>query len=79
MARTNVGLCYGMLGDHLAAARHHQEALRIAIQLQSFSGQSISVGNLGALTKLTTPSRIIVCVRRLSSEPKFFSSGWLRR
>jgi tetratricopeptide (TPR) repeat protein len=49
MARTNVGLCYGMLGDHLAAARHHQEALRIAIQLQSFSGQSISVGNLGAL------------------------------
>ena len=46
MARTNVGLCYGMLGDHLAAARHHQEALRIAIQLQSFSGQSISVGNL---------------------------------
>lgn len=49
MAHTNLGLCHGMIGDQLTAARHHQEALRIAISLQSFSGQSISVGNLGAL------------------------------
>ena len=49
MASTNLGLCYGALGDALASARHHQDALRIAISLQSFSGQSISVGNLGSL------------------------------
>ena len=49
MASTNLGLCYGAIGDALASARHHQDALRIAISLQSFSGQSISVGNLGSL------------------------------
>ena len=49
MASTNLGLCHGAMGDALASARHHQDALRIAISLQSFSGQSISVGNLGSL------------------------------
>ena len=49
MASTNLGLCYGAIGDALASARHLQNALRIAISLQSFSGQSISVGNLGSL------------------------------
>ncbi|KAJ1446114.1 hypothetical protein M885DRAFT_625538 [Pelagophyceae sp. CCMP2097] len=49
VASTNLGLCHGALGDALAAARHHQEALRVAIALQSSSGQSIAVGNLGSL------------------------------
>ena len=38
MASTNLGLCYGALGDALASARHHQDALRIAIALQRGPG-----------------------------------------
>lgn len=49
VAHTNLGLCFTWLDDALAAARHYQDALRLAIQLQSQSGQSIAVGNLGAL------------------------------
>ena len=49
VAATNLGLCYGLLGDFGVATAQHQEALRVAIRLQSFSGQSIAVGNLGLL------------------------------
>lgn len=49
VANTNLGLCFAMLGDMDAAAKHHQEALKVAIKLQSFSGQGIAVGNLGLL------------------------------
>ena len=49
VAHTNLGLCLAWMDDALAAARHHQDALRLAIELQSQSGQSIAVGNLGAL------------------------------
>jgi tetratricopeptide (TPR) repeat protein len=49
VAATNLGLCYGLLGDFDVATAQHQEALRVAIRLQSFSGQSIAVGNLGLL------------------------------
>lgn len=49
VAHTNLGLCLGLLQENQAAAQHHQDALRIAIRLQSFSGQSISAGNLGLL------------------------------
>lgn len=52
-AFTNLGLCATWLGDVLAAARHHQDALRLAIQLQSRSGQCVAVGNLGALALST--------------------------
>ena len=48
-AFTNLGLCRGALGDADGAARHHQDALRLAIELESSSGQSIAVGNLGSL------------------------------
>lgn len=53
VAHSNLGLCFGMLRDWAQAGQHHQEALRIAIKLQTLYGQSIAVGNLGllALTK----------------------------
>ena len=49
VANTNLGLAYGMLGEVNAAAKHHQDALRIAIKMQTLYGQSIAVGNLGLL------------------------------
>ncbi len=49
VANTNLGLCYGMSGDINASAKHHQDALRIAIKMQTLYGQSIAVGNLGLL------------------------------
>jgi tetratricopeptide (TPR) repeat protein len=38
-----------MIGDIAASARHHQDALRISIKMQTLYGQSIAVGNLGML------------------------------
>jgi len=52
VAHTNLGLCLGILGDLTQAAKHHQEALRIAIKMQTLYGQSIAVGNLGTLAVL---------------------------
>lgn len=49
VANTNLGLCFALLEDMDAATKHHQEALKVAIKLQSFSGQGIAVGNLGLL------------------------------
>lgn len=49
VANTNLGLAYGMLGEINASAKHHQDALRIAIKMQTLYGQSIAVGNLGLL------------------------------
>jgi hypothetical protein len=43
VASCNLGVCHGWLGDHAAATAQHQEALRCAISLQSFSGQSLAV------------------------------------
>eukprot|EP01041_Mallomonas_annulata_P000606 gene606-1170_t len=49
VAHTNLGLCFGMIGDITNAAKHQQDALRIAIKMQTLYGQSIAVGNLGML------------------------------
>uniref|UniRef100_K3WJS9 MalT-like TPR region domain-containing protein n=1 Tax=Globisporangium ultimum (strain ATCC 200006 / CBS 805.95 / DAOM BR144) TaxID=431595 RepID=K3WJS9_GLOUD len=49
VAHLNLGLTYGSLNDPNEAARHHQEALRLAIRLNSTYGQSLAVGNLGLL------------------------------
>ena len=49
VAHTNLGLSYAMLNDITNSARHHQDALRIAIKMQTLYGQSIAVGNLGML------------------------------
>lgn len=49
VANTNLGLCLGMLGDINQSAKYHQDALRIAIKMQTLYGQSIAVGNLGLL------------------------------
>jgi len=49
VAHTNLGLCLGMMGDIVKSAQHHQDALRVAIKMQTLYGQSIAVGNLGAL------------------------------
>jgi tetratricopeptide (TPR) repeat protein len=58
VANTNLGISLGMRNDVGPAAKYHQDALRIAIKMQTLYGQSIAVGNLGmlALTKkdLTT-------------------------
>lgn len=49
VAHLNLGLAYGSLNDPNEAARHHQEALRLSIRLNSSYGQSLAVGNLGLL------------------------------
>lgn len=49
VAHTNIGLVFGSLDRGAEAAKHHQEALRLAIKLQSTYGQAIAVGNLGLL------------------------------
>lgn len=49
VANTNLGLCYAMIGDVIQGAKHQQDALRIAIKMQTLYGQSIAVGNLGML------------------------------
>jgi tetratricopeptide (TPR) repeat protein len=49
VSSTNLGLCYGILGDIALSGQNHQEALRTAIKMQTLYGQSISVGNLGLL------------------------------
>jgi tetratricopeptide (TPR) repeat protein len=49
VAHTNLGLALTDLGLHVEAAKHHQDALRLAIRLQSTHGQSVAVGNLGML------------------------------
>ncbi|CAK4174509.1 unnamed protein product [Aphanomyces euteiches] len=49
VAHTNLGLTCGSLGQFADAAKHHQEALRLAIRLASAYGQSLAVGNLGLL------------------------------
>ena len=52
VASANLGLCYAMLGDIVQAAKFQQDALRIAIKMQTLYGQSIAVGNLGMLAML---------------------------
>ncbi len=49
VANTNLGITIGMREDVGAAAKCHQDALRIAIKMQTLYGQAISVGNLGML------------------------------
>jgi tetratricopeptide (TPR) repeat protein len=49
VANTNLGLCLGMLGNVNSSAKNHQDALRVAIKMQTLYGQSIAVGNLGML------------------------------
>lgn len=49
VAHNNLGICYDLLDNIIESAKHHQNALRIAIQLQSLHGQSVAVGNLGLL------------------------------
>ena len=38
-----------LVGNIVNSAQHHQDALRIAIKMQTIYGQAIAVGNLGAL------------------------------
>jgi len=52
VAHTNLGLAYAMADNVASAAKHHQDALRVSIKLQSIYGQAISVGNLGQLAIL---------------------------
>ena len=47
VAHCNLGIAHDRLGEYDLAAQHHQDALRIAIHLNSTHGQCISVGNLG--------------------------------
>lgn len=53
VALCNLGLCYSRLGEHAKAVDFHQQALKLAIELQSPHGQSLAVGNL-ALTSMQT-------------------------
>ena len=58
LAHTNIGLAYYVLGVTSKAARHHQDALRSAIKMQSLYGQGIALGNLGliAMRKFDYPT-----------------------
>ncbi|RHY31983.1 hypothetical protein DYB32_002964 [Aphanomyces invadans] len=47
--RALVMSCIGVDYQAAEAAKHHQEALRVAIRLNSAYGQSLAVGNLGLL------------------------------
>jgi Tfp pilus assembly protein PilF len=47
VSNVNLGLCHAALDELSNAAKYYQEALRIAIQMQTLYGQSIAVGNLG--------------------------------
>jgi len=49
VANINIGLCLAMAGNLTLAVKHYQDALRIAIKMQTLYGQSIAVGNLGNL------------------------------
>eukprot|EP00644_Phytophthora_capsici_P004294 jgi/Phyca11/527232/estExt2_fgenesh1_pm.C_PHYCAscaffold_170114 len=49
VAHLNMGLTLGSLDRPNEAAHYYQEALRLAIQLNSAYGQSLAVGNLGLL------------------------------
>ncbi|KAG7402335.1 hypothetical protein PHYBOEH_000043 [Phytophthora boehmeriae] len=49
VAHLNLGLTLGSLNRPNEAAHYYQEALRLAIQLNSAYGQSLAVGNLGLL------------------------------
>lgn len=49
VAYNNLGVCHDLLTDLVESGKSHQNALRIAITLQSVHGQSVSVGNLGSL------------------------------
>lgn len=53
-----LGLCYGIIGEIVQSAKYHQDALRVAIKMQTLYGQSIAVGNLGmlAMTKSDYPT-----------------------
>lgn len=52
VANINIGLCLGMVGNIASSAKYQQDALRIAIKMQTLYGQSIAVGNLGNLALL---------------------------
>ena len=41
-----------MLGNIVQAAGYHQDALRLAIKMQTIFGQAVAVGNLGMLATL---------------------------
>lgn len=49
VANINIGLCSGAKNEYAQAGKHYQNALRIAIKMQTLFGQSIAVGNLGML------------------------------
>lgn len=49
VANINIGLCLGAKNEHSQAGKYYQNALRIAIKMQTLFGQSIAVGNLGML------------------------------
>lgn len=49
VANINLGICYIWLSEISLAAKAIQDALKIAIKMQTLYGQSIAVGNLGLL------------------------------
>lgn len=49
IANVNLGICYHWMNSLHQSASFFQDALRIAIKMQTLFGQSIAVGNLGLL------------------------------
>ena len=65
VANTNLGLCLGMMGDIVKSAQHHQDALRVAIKMQTLYGQSIAVGNLGKRNANGSYNASLVSIHRI--------------
>jgi tetratricopeptide (TPR) repeat protein len=59
VARTNLGLCFNLLGDFEGSTQHHQEALKMAIQLQVFKLDFADFFNHGE-----SPLLAFVCIQK---------------
>lgn len=52
VAHSNVGLCHGLMGDYQRAAKHHQEALRVALRVQVNNSPYLAIALLLAVQVL---------------------------
>lgn len=67
VAHSNIGLCHGLMGDYPGAAKHHQEALRVALRVQvgvHFCGEIVLLFRLLAVS-VSLSVTLVACARLL--------------
>eukprot|EP00826_Nyctotherus_ovalis_P028170 TRINITY_DN2221_c0_g1_i5.p1 TRINITY_DN2221_c0_g1~~TRINITY_DN2221_c0_g1_i5.p1 ORF type:complete len:331 (+),score=73.72 TRINITY_DN2221_c0_g1_i5:377-1369(+) len=64
IATANIGIVYELMGDKEKAISYHQEALKYAMQVSSFIGQTIAISNIG---RIGTSSNMIKSKTQLQS------------